>query len=245
MEDFAALVAARKACRLCVERSPGKIRSCAEFEFDPDVVSHWELWLGHHAPKLLVVGQDFGNVAYFVRNRGRDEPHNKTNDNLHKLIMEAGIEVKDPSQRDLEAPVFLTNSILCIKEGAMNGPILSSWIDSCAEAHLLPLMRRLQPPVVVGMGNAGWRAVRRVLGLHDAPQRISRAAGSYWISQNQTTVFAVGHCGPLGIINRPWPQQLADWRRIGAAVSTAPSLPAKPRIDMFCHLTGGELASGE
>jgi hypothetical protein len=119
MEDFDALVAARKACRICVERNPGKIRSCAEFEFDPDVVSHWEQWLGHRRPKILVVGQDFGNVGYFVRNRGRDDPNNKTNDNLYMLLTEAGIKVMRPKVRDLDAPVFLTNSILCVKEGAM------------------------------------------------------------------------------------------------------------------------------
>ena len=28
-------------------------------------------------------------------------------------------------------------------------------------------------------------------------------------------IFAVGHPGPLAINNRPWPQQIADWRRIG------------------------------
>jgi hypothetical protein len=132
MQEFEALIAARKACRICVERSPGKIRSCAEFEFDPDVVSHWELWLGHRSPKLLVVGQDFGNVGYFVRNRGRDEPNNKTNENLHKLLAAAGIAATHPSQRDGQARVFLMNSILCIKEGLMNGPILSSWVDLLA-----------------------------------------------------------------------------------------------------------------
>jgi hypothetical protein len=126
MHDFETLIATRKACRICVERSPGKIRSCGEFDFDPDVVSHWEQWLGHRAPTLLVVGQDFGNVAYYVRNRGRDEPNNKTNENLYLLLKEAGIDVKHPSRRDAEAPVFLTNSILCIKEGAMNEPIRSS-----------------------------------------------------------------------------------------------------------------------
>ena len=78
--------------------APGKIRSCAEFDFDPDVVSHWEAWLGHRRPKLLAVGQDFGNVGYFVRNRGRDEPHNKTNDNLRKLLREAGFDVTNPSE---------------------------------------------------------------------------------------------------------------------------------------------------
>ena len=226
MENFEALVAARKACRICVERSPGRIRSCAEFEFDPPVVSHWEQWLGHRNPKLLLVGQDFGNVGYFVRNRGRDEPNNKTNENLHKLLAAAGIDAKHPSQQDLAARVFLTNSILCIKEGMMSGPILASWVDNCAERHLLPLVRYLKPPVVVGMGGAGWRAVRRVFALCDTPDRISLAAGSNWVTKDWTRVFAVGHCGPLGIINRPWPQQLADWRAIGAAVSVVTSLAA-------------------
>jgi len=224
MEDFEALVRARKACRVCVERHPGKIRSCAEFDFDPDVVSHWEQWLGHRRPKLLVVGQDFGNVGYFVRNRGRDELHNKTNENLHKLLLAAGFDVKHPSERDHDTPVFLTNSILCIKEGAMNTPILSGWVDACTERHLTPLLRFLKPPVVVGMGNAGWRAVRRIFTLHHAPQLISRAAGGDWLSADGTRVFAVGHCGPLGIINRPWTQQLLDWRAIGATV-WAPAAP--------------------
>jgi uracil-DNA glycosylase len=219
MEQFETLIAARKACRICVERSPGRIRSCAEFDFEPLVVSHWELWLGHRNPNLLVVGQDFGNVGYFVRNQGRDEPNNKTNENLYRLLTEAGVDVKHPSERDLTARVFLTNSILCIKEGMMNGPILASWVDNCLERHLLPLVRYLKPPVVVGMGGAGWRAVRRICGLSHAPEQISHAAGSSWIAENQTRVFAVGHCGPLGVINRPWPQQLADWRAIGAAVA--------------------------
>jgi len=224
--EFEELIAARKACRICVERSPGKIRSCAEFDFDPEVVSHWEQWLGHRSPKLLVVGQDFGNVGYFVRCRGRDEPNNKTNENLYRLLTTAGIAVEHPSHCDRRAPVFLTNSILCIKEGAMNAPIRSSWVDACSERHLQPLISWLKPPVVVGMGNSGWRAVRRVLALYHTPRLISRAAGCCWIAEDQTRVFAVGHCGPLGVINRPWPQQLSDWRRIGTAVSVASRMVA-------------------
>jgi hypothetical protein len=213
------LVAARKACRICVERSPGRIRSCAEFDYDPDVVSHWEQWLGHRTPKLLLVGQDFGNVDYFVRHRGHDEPHNPTNDNLQRLLAAAGIRAKDPPEADPEAPVFATNSILCLKEGRMNGSILASWVDSCAEAHLRPLVRYLQPPIVVGMGAHAWRAVRRVFALDHAPGQISKAAGSDWIAPDRTRVFAVGHPGPLGLVNRPLERQLADWRRIGATLS--------------------------
>jgi hypothetical protein len=217
--DWAALVAARKACRICVERSPGKLRSCAEFDFDPEVVSLWEQWLGHKHPKLLLVGQDFGNVGYFVRNRGRDEPHNKTNDNLWRLLAVAGIYAKEPPDADCETPAFLTNSILCLKEGAMNTAIRASWVKTCTEQHLIPLLAHLKPPVVIGMGGWGWRAVRQALALHEAPRHISQAAGLSWRAADRTQVFAVGHCGPLGIINRPWLQQLADWRRIGEAIA--------------------------
>lgn len=219
MEEYDALVAARKACRICILRSPGRIRSCAEFEYDPDLVSHWELWLGHKNPKLLVVGQDFGNVDYFVRNRGRDEPDNKTNANLRRLLAEAGIDARHPRQLDEKAPVFLTNSILCLKEGPINAPVRASWIAECTARHLLPLLLWLKPPVVVGMGNCGWRAVRHAFALRNAPRPISTAAGSCWTANDRTRVFAVGHCSPLGLINRPWPRQALDWRRIGEALA--------------------------
>jgi hypothetical protein len=117
--------------------------------------------------------------------------------------------------------VFLTNSILCVKEGRMDGAVLSSWVDACADKHLRPLVGYLKPPVVVGMGRCGWRAVRRIFALEGAPDRISHAAGSSWIAADGTHVFAVGHPGPLGLTNRSWPRQLADWRRIGAAVPGA------------------------
>lgn len=215
---YGALVAARKACRACIQRAPGKIRSCAEFDFDPDVVSHWEAWLGHRRPKLLAVGQDFGNVGYFVRNRGRDEPNNKTNDNLHRLLLEAGFDVTKPPGLDADTPVFLTNSILCIKEGRMDQAVRPTWVDACADRHLRPLIDFLKPAVVVGMGSCGWRAVRRVFALQQAPERISHTAGLSWTSSDGTRVFAVGHPGPLGLTNRPWAKQISDWRRIGEAV---------------------------
>ena len=66
---YDALVAARKACRICIERYPGRIRNCAEFDYDPNVISHWEQWLGHKNPKLLIVGQDFAEAHRAGRGR--------------------------------------------------------------------------------------------------------------------------------------------------------------------------------
>jgi uracil-DNA glycosylase len=218
-DEYKALVAARKACRICVQRDPGKIRSCGEFGYDPDVVSHWEQWLGHKKPRLVVVGQDFGNVAYFQRCRGRDEPGNQTNANLRRCLAAAGICVGYPPAFDAAAPVFMTNSILCVKAGKMSAPICASWVRSCTAAHLVPLLRFLRPPVVVGMGSRGWQAVRQAFALIGAPHLISSAVGKSWMAADGTHVFAVMHCGPLGLTNRPLAPQLEDWRRIGGVIA--------------------------
>ncbi|MGH7047305.1 MAG: uracil-DNA glycosylase family protein [Stellaceae bacterium] len=158
-------------------------------------------------------------MSNILRNHGHDDPANKTNENLWRLLAEAGIRAKHPREVDVDTPVFLTNSVLRLKEGPMNRPVPANCVKACTERHLLPLLSWLKPPVVVGMGSCGWRAVRRAFALVEAPRPISLAAGSHWTAADGTELFAAGHCSPLGLINRPWPQQLLDSRRIGAAVA--------------------------
>ncbi len=187
---------------------------------DPDVVSHWSQWLGHRRPKLLIVGQDFSNVAYFRRHGGRDDPGSLTNKNLWRLLNEeARIPVGLPPERDPNAPVYLANSILCLKDGPMKALIPGGWVDTCAAEHLASLVALLQAPIVVGMGVSGWRAVRGIFGLSAEPLVIKAVAGRDWTVAG-TKVFAVGHCGPLGRANRAEHLQDEDWRRIGDAFAT-------------------------
>ena len=217
LSDF---VARRKACRICVARDPDRIMSAAEFPFDPPVVSHWAQWLGHPRPRLLIVGQDFSDSKYFADNRGADDPNSATNRNLHALLSIAGFSPGTPPSTDPVTPVYLTNSILCLKQPPMNRPIAGRWVRACAENHLRPLIARLQPEAIVGMGSNGWRATRIALGLDDAPASIGKAAGGIWTAV-EGHVFAVGHCGPLGLANRPWARQAADWRRIGLTIGSS------------------------
>lgn len=219
MNNCAKLVRARKECTYCIERNPGRIRNPSNFKHDPDVISHWAQWLGHHKPKIVVIGQDFGNVEYFIENEGKDSEDNITNQNLRKFLNIAGFYVGQPSMPDPNAPIFLANSIYCAKEGEMNAPILTGWVNACVEKHLTPLMRYLKAPIVVGMGASGWRAARRIFSLTKAPLQISEAAGFAWYAEDGTHVFAVGHCSGLGLVNRPRQRQAEDWRRIGQAVS--------------------------
>ena len=210
---------------------PGKIHPGASFDFDPDVVSYWSQWLGHPEPRIVIVGQDFGDVGYFKRHRGADELDNKTNNNLHRLLLHAGLTPRQPPQEDRTTPVFLTNAILCLKEPPMNRPIQPRWARSCAVHHLRPLIRKLGPSIVVAMGAHGWQAVRHALGLEDGPRTIGTAAGQVWTADAGTLVFAVGHCGPLGLANRAWPRQLEDWSRIGDALKQVSKQVSGARTD--------------
>ena len=215
MNEYQALVQARKSCRICCNTHPGKIQNGGDFPFDPPVVSYWSQWLGHQKPKILIVGQDFADVGYFQRNQGCDDHDNRTNDQLRKLLGVAGLQVAPPPSRDSDAPVYLTNSILCLKTGQMASPVSSSWVRTCADQHLAPLLAHLVPPIVVGMGSHGWRAVRQVLKLEAAPSTLKDAAGRSWKVAGGMDVFAVGHCSGLGLVNRRWETQIEDWRRIG------------------------------
>jgi hypothetical protein len=217
LEGQSQLLCARKACQICVKKSPGRIRSGASFNFDPPVVSYWSQWLGCTEPKILVVGQDFGDTGYFQRFSGSDDPENKTNKNLYQLLVHAGLTPTCPPKPDRTTPVYLTNSVLCLKEPPMNAPLLNSWIRACAENHLRPLAQLLKPPIIVAMGGPGWMAVKAAFRIDHAPGLISIAAGGSW-KTNGSEVFAVGHCSGLGIRNRPWHTQLEDWSRVGDAL---------------------------
>ncbi|MGC2621256.1 MAG: hypothetical protein WA414_19590, partial [Acidobacteriaceae bacterium] len=76
----------------------------------------------------------------------------------------------------------------------------------------------LRPAVTVAMGSYGWMAVRGALNLSDVPSGISQAAGQMWRTSPEHSVFAVGHCSGLGLVNRSWEKQILDWKRIGEAL---------------------------
>jgi uracil-DNA glycosylase len=213
------LIKARQGCRLCMDSHPGLIRNGSEFDFDPPVMSHWSQWLGDLQPKILIVGQDFGDIRYFQRFRGLDDPHSQTNSNLYGLLMEAGFHPKPPPVEDTSSGIFLTNSLLCFKTSeGMSGAIKSRWSRSCTLTHLLPLINLLKPKVIVALGGPAWVSLRDLFGLKSTPKNIMSAAGGHW-TVGAAEIFAVGHCGGLGMRNRRKSTQIEDWQRIGSFVA--------------------------
>jgi uracil-DNA glycosylase len=104
----------------------------------------------------------------------------------------------------------------------MNAQIKDRWVKACSTHHLVPLLQQLRPPFVIAMGKHGWAAVRQALELNQTPERIKEAAGNTWITAGKQQIFAVGHCSGLVLVNRSWPQQVADWKKIGSVLTQQP-----------------------
>ncbi|MBM3725919.1 MAG: hypothetical protein FJW40_10910 [Acidobacteria bacterium] len=85
----------------------------------------------------MVVGQDWGEQPCFERNVGHEPPNNRTNHTLMRLLESIGIRLDVPSRQDDGGGViFLTNAILCLKTGGMQGATRQEWFENCGRRFL-------------------------------------------------------------------------------------------------------------
>ena len=213
-EQYAALVTARKSCRLCVG-----LTNPADFEhgrYDSDEVGPWTFWQGNLDAKLMVVGQDWGDTQYFSRHAGREGPRNPTNVTLVKLLEGIGVSVCAPGSSANTKVAFFTNAVLCLKEGGLQAKVQGAWFQNCA-MHLRRQVEIVQPRVVVGLGARAFSSI--ILFAFSLPPRIFKNAVTDvegTMLSNGSRAFAVYHCGAR-ILNthRRLDAQRADWARIG------------------------------
>src|SRR4051794_10263053 len=114
-EQYSALVRERKQCRLCAG-----LRNPADAELAPldsDEVGPWSRLHGDLEARLMVIGQDWGDVRYYTANRGLDDSRNPTMRVLEQLLRGIGLEVSLAEYGSGPRGVFLTNAVLCLKEG--------------------------------------------------------------------------------------------------------------------------------
>lgn len=209
------LVQARKACRVCVGLTNPSI--CEGGCFDGDEIGSWSGWQGNLDAEVMVVGQDWGDVRWFVAERGQSTNTSRTNTTLVQLLGEAGIRIGLPRETSGRGTAFFTNAILCLKDGGAQAAVRATWFQNCGVKFLRPLIELVRPRVVVGLGERAYRGILRAYDLRagrfsDEVRRkrpVELSAGTF--------AFAVYHCGArTQNINRSLDVQLRDWRRIGA-----------------------------
>lgn len=216
--EYAKLVKKRKACQLCAGlTNPSEVDGG---RFDSDQIGPWSRWQGNLSAELMVVGQDWGDTKYFRRHQGYDEDSNPTNRTLIRLIESIGITVEAPSCVTGRGVAFLTNAVLCLKDGGLQGSVQKTWFRNCA-----PFLRRqveiVRPAAVVTLGFHALTAVRDAFGLpaKSLSDAVSDVDGD--VLFGETRLFAVYHCGARVLnTHRPFDDQLRDWARVGKVLRT-------------------------
>jgi DNA polymerase len=212
---YTRLVEARKACDACAQlENPARIENG---DLDSEEIGPYSRWLGDLGAALLIVAQDFADVASFRKYGGQPGARVPTNLALVQLLEAAGIGVSTPPDTMAKSGVFLTNAVLCMKSGGMQAGISPACFRQCGERFLNPMIRLVQPRVVVGLGVRAWRSI---LASFQVPGRVSfrDAVVSRVVHEvaGGIKVAAAYHPSPsVRNTHRPLRAQLEDWRWIG------------------------------
>lgn len=216
---YDALVAERKACRSCVGlTNPADV---AGGRYDSPEIGPWTLWQGCLDAKLMVIGQDWGDVACLEADEGKDSPNNPTNAQLRHLLSIAGMEIIPAGTRDTENKLFFTNAVLCLKTGGLGAPVSAAWFRECGPRFLRRQIEIIRPSVVVTLGAWAYYAVAYAFGFQAKRLRDAVELEPPRALLPDAMLMPVYHCSPKVLASwRKRDQQEADWRRIGEILGT-------------------------
>jgi len=155
------LVQARKACPLC----KGCLVNASQIaggRYDLNEIGPYSIWQGNLDSKILVVAQDFSDVAGFGKYFGRAGADVMTNRNLQRLLDSAGVKIAAPTRHTSDDVLFFTNAVLCMKSGAEGGrqqDIPRRCFKNCS-VFLRETIEIVAPSLVVTLGAKALDAVR-------------------------------------------------------------------------------------
>jgi uracil-DNA glycosylase family 4 len=218
LERYKELVARRKACRACPElTNPSDYMGGV---FDSDHIGPWSLWHGDLDAKLVVVGQDWGDDAYFEKHEGHDLDKTPTNATLRELLESIEFKVNPASGvTQYHQGLFFTNAVLCLKKGGLGSVVKGSWIKNCG-LFLKQTIDIINPAVVVSLGR---HACISIIGLYRLKtgklydlklSDIIKETNGLKLIDN-TVYLPMYHPSPRVLSKvRIREHQLADWKRV-------------------------------
>jgi len=209
------LVHSRKSCTLC----EGTLINASQIDeacYDTDRIGAYSNWQGNINSKIVLVAQDFADVAGFRTYKGWAGYNVGTNLSLIKLFESIGVHLEVPQFGVPDDKVFFTNSVLCMKIGVEGKSRRQQYIPAACYKNCRPFLRRtidiVSPKVVLGIGK---KAIESVLRCYEVkmPVNLSQMAGKPVPLIAETVVIPLYH--PSRIVQnryRSFEQMLNDWR---------------------------------
>ena len=217
------LVAKRKECHLCAEiglTNPSKVLR-RKFD-DKGHIGPWTQWQGNLDAELMVVGQDWGGIDYYVENKGADEEKNETNQRICELLESVDVRIALPKQPQPTRSLFFTNSVLCLRPRTLTGGYVRSRCFTNCRPFLRSQVELVRPRVVVTLGLKAFRSLVLSFGMRPQSKKSMKEAVLEVIRlTDRTTLVPVFHPGKRGTISRNKEKQKEDWKRVKAALDEA------------------------
>jgi len=220
-EAYAKRVADRKTCRACHPRLCNPATAVGGW-LDSDRLGPYTLWQGNLDVPVVVVGQDFSDVAAFERLRGWPGATIRTNTALADLLSSAGLSVQRPETGCSEDVLFFTNAVLCLKQGGMQAALSPADVRRCGERVLRPSLELVAPRAVATLGLPALNAVLQSYSLPRAERwSVLLDGGVTFDRPGPMRLFPMAYPGSRGQQNRDIAAQRRDWARLGSWLRTA------------------------
>ncbi len=217
---YQALVNDRKHCRVC--NGLTNPADCAQGAYDSNHIGPWSIWQGNINTDLMVVAQDWGDTDSFLKNSGLEHAKSPTNKNLVTLLESVGINIELPPEfSGYKGEIFLTNAILCLKEGGAQAPVKQEWFEQCGKRYLSSLIEIIEPKVLISLGENAYHAIKGLYNLQKMRFRDAVNSAPLELSNN-IQYFPMYHCGSR-IMNthRNFKQQTADWAKVELEINSS------------------------
>ena len=177
-------------------------------------IGPWSNWQGNLNTKIILIGQDWGDIKYYKMNKGIDK-FIDTNKRIWQLFQEIDIDIGTPEDpRDAE--VFFTNAVLGIKTKSMDEAIKNIWINN-GKDFLERTIKIIKPQIIITMGKVAYTALTKVFPSLKKNTSLKTLIETNPIPlPNNIKLFVMYHCSPSGdrYKNRSFEQQKLDWKRI-------------------------------
>lgn len=228
---FSRLVEDVSRCHICerlvtlphIENSECLENDDHGLDTDCPYVNRWNLWHGNLDADIMLIGQDYGQKedGKAIEVCSWSDKRDPTNAKLKELFN----DVLDIDLDANDASLFFTNMANCYRKKRTSGGMHSGWLPICANKYMERLIRIIRPKIIIVLGRNTFEALHCMENLpvkclrdksSDREDYAEMISHHYQIILDDTVieVFPVYHPGANAKRNRPFDQQVEDWKRI-------------------------------